>query len=57
MLAVMHLKPGQVKSMTYQIDTCHFLAWRSALLEYDKDWFAQYRENVTEWDTESWALQ
>ena len=26
------LKPDSVKSMTFKIDTCHYLAWHSALL-------------------------
>ena len=25
--------PSQVKSMTYKIDTCHFLAWRFELID------------------------
>ena len=25
--------PGRVNPITYQIDTCHFLAWCSALIE------------------------
>ena len=30
------LVPGRVKPMTYQIDTCRFLAWCSALIGYGK---------------------
>ena len=27
------LVPGRVKPMIYKMDTCHFLAWRLALIE------------------------
>ena len=30
--AVENLVPGRVKPMTYKIDTCRFLAWRSELI-------------------------
>ena len=40
-----------------KIDTCHSLTWRSALLGQDKDWFAQCKDNVTEWDSRSWCWQ
>ena len=30
---IVSLVPGRVKPMSYKIDTCRFLAWRSALLE------------------------
>ena len=46
------LVPGQVKSMTYRIDTCRFLAWRFAVIRWGKDWLAQCQDNVTEWDIE-----
>ena len=36
------LKPSRVKPMTYKINTCCYLAWRSALIGYDKDWLAQW---------------
>ena len=49
--------PIRVKSMTYKIDTCHFLTWWSALLGYDEDWLAQLQDNVTEWDIWSWCSQ
>ena len=32
------------------IDTSRFLAWRSALLGYGKNWLAQCQDNVSEWD-------
>ena len=32
-----------------KIDTCHFLARRSALLELVKDYLASGPDNVTEW--------
>ena len=41
------LKPGQTND--FIIDTCCFLAWRSALLGSGKDWLAQCQDNVTEW--------
>ena len=41
--------------MTYKIDTYRFLAKCSALLGEDKDWLAQYQDNVTEWDIRSWC--
>ena len=49
------LVPGWVKLMTYQIDTCRFLAWWSALIGYGKDWLAQCQDNVIEWDIRSWC--
>ena len=39
----------------FKIDTCHSLAWRSALLGSGKEWFAQYQDNATEWDSRSWC--
>ena len=33
--------------MTYNIDTCRYLACRLAFIEKDKDWLAQYQDNVT----------
>ena len=39
--------------MTYQIDTCCFLAWRSALI--GQDWLTQCQDNVTEYDIRSWC--
>ena len=42
--------PSRVKLMTYEIDTCRYLAWHLALIGYDKDWLAQNQDNVTEWD-------
>ena len=35
----------------FQIDTWRFLAKRSALLGYGKDWFAQCQDIVIELDT------
>ena len=34
---------------------CHYLVWHSALIAKDKDWFAQYQDNVIEWDISGWA--
>ena len=42
------LRLGRVKPMTYKIDTYHYLAWHSALIEYGKNWLAQYQDNVNE---------
>ena len=44
------LVPSRVKLMTYKIDTCRFLSWRSALIGQGKDLLAQYQDNVTEWE-------
>ena len=41
--------PCQAKSMTYKIDTCHYLAWHFVLVGLGKDWFAEYWDNVIEW--------
>ena len=46
--------PRRVKPMTYKIDTFRFLAWHSTLIWSDKDWFAEYQDNATEWDIRSW---
>ena len=40
-----------------KIDTRRFLARRSALLGYEKDWLVQCQNNVTEWDIRSWCWQ
>ena len=47
----------RVEQMTYNIDTCHFLDWWSALIVCIKGWLAQCRDNVTKWDIESWCQQ
>ena len=41
--------PSRVKLTTYQIDTCPYLVWRSALLGLDKDWPTPCPDNVTVW--------
>ena len=48
----------RVKPMTYTVDTCHYLAWCLALIEYDKDLLTQRQDNVTVWDvvTVAWFL-
>ena len=46
--------PGRSNPMTYKIDTCPFLAWRSASLGQGKEWLFQYLDNVTECDIGSW---
>ena len=53
MLKVRRWNRSRVKSMTYTMDTCRHLAWRSVLIRYGKDWLAQCRDNVSEWDIES----
>ena len=45
------------ESNQFKIDTCCFLAWRSALLLIlgeGKGWLAQCQNNVTEWDSRCW---
>ena len=37
------LVSSRVKPMTYQIDTCRFLACRLVLIGYGKDWLAQFK--------------
>ena len=39
---------GQVKPVTYKIDTCRFVARCSALLGQGKDWLALCQDNLTE---------
>ena len=46
---------GRVKPMTYNIDTCCFLAKCSALLGQGQDWLAQCQDTVTEWGIGSWC--
>ena len=41
---------SRVKSMTYKINTFHFLAWCLALIGYGKDWLVQCQDNMAEWD-------
>ena len=45
---IVGLNPGQVKPVTYKIDTSRFLSRCSALLGWDKDWLAHCQHNVTE---------
>ena len=40
-LEIRSLVPSRVKPRNYKIDTCQFLAWRSALLAEGKDRLAQ----------------
>ena len=40
--------PGQGKPITYELDTCLFLAWHSALIGCGKHWLAQY-QNTGAW--------
>ena len=40
---------SRVKLVTYIIDTCRFLDWRSELIGYAKDWLAQCQDNATAW--------
>ena len=42
-------KPWLNQTNDFKIYTCHFLAWRLALLK-DNDWLAQSQDNVTGWD-------
>ena len=47
------LNHSHVKAMVYEIVTCHYRAWRLALIGYDDDWLVQYQDNVTVWDSRS----
>ena len=38
-----------------KVYTCRSLTRRSALSGYDKDWFTQCQDNVTEWDIRLWC--
>ena len=40
--------PSRAKPMTNKINTCRFVAWCSALIGWDQDWFAQCQDNMTE---------
>ena len=40
-----------VGEMTYLIETCHFLAWCLALLEYGNDWLDQSQKGMPVWDS------
>ena len=53
-LYLMGTNPGRVKTKDFNIDTCRFLARRSALLGEGKDWLAQCQDNITEWDIRLW---
>ena len=57
MWEIISLNPDRVKPMTYTIYICCLLAWCSALLVYGKDWLAQCKDNVTQWDIGSWCCQ
>ena len=39
----------------FKINTCHSLAWCSALLGEGKDWFSQCQDNGIECDSRSWC--
>ena len=49
--------PSGVNLLTYKIDTCRFLAWLSAFIQYCKDLLVQCQDNVIECDIESWCWQ
>ena len=49
--------PSRVKAMTCEVDTCRFLAWRSALIGYGKNSLAQCQDNVTESGIGTWCSQ
>ena len=46
--------PNRIKTMTYKIDTCRFLAWHSKVISEDKDRLTQCQDTVTGWDGRSW---
>ena len=35
----------------FNIDSCRSLVWHSTLIGYSKYWFAQCKDNATEWDS------
>ena len=41
------------QTMAYQIGTCRFLAWHSALIGKGKNWLTLCQDSVTEWDIKS----
>ena len=43
-------EPWSGQTDHFKIDTCHFLASRSALLGWVKDWLAQCQDSVAEWN-------
>ena len=45
------MNPDRVIPILYNVDTCPYLTWHSALLVKPKDWLVQYQVNVTEWYT------
>ena len=51
------LVSGRVKAMTYEKDTCCFLAKCAALLTKGKNWLDQWQDNVTEWYSRMWYCQ
>ena len=46
-------KPWLSQTNDVKIDTCHSIAWHSALLGSGKDWLAQCQNNLTECDSRS----
>ena len=57
MLEIKSSVAGQVKPITYEIDTCHFLDWYLGLIGHGKDWLAQRQDNMIKWDVELWCWQ
>ena len=45
------MEPWSSQTEDFKIDTCLFLARHSALLRLGKDWLAQCKDNVIEWDS------
>ena len=43
------MNPGPVKPVIYKLRDFALLG------QIGKDWFAQYQDNVAEWDIESWC--
>ena len=41
------LKHSRAKHVTYKIDTCHYLAWRFALIGWDEDRLGRCEDNLT----------
>ena len=46
---------SRVQQIPYQIDTCDYLAWYSALIGWGKDCLAQHQKSVTVRDIMSWC--
>ena len=48
-------EPWSSQTNDFKIDTCHFLAWLSALLGQGKDCLAECQDRAIEWNRRSWC--